>query len=395
MTRIILVSGKGGVGKTTVAAATALGMAERGLRTLIMSFDLAHSLRDSFGLGGFIKASGSGDVVPVTDRLEMKEIDIAEQVELEWKPIYQHLGALMSMGGITKALASELAMLPGMEDVSSLLALDRYTLSGRYDAIVLDCPPTASTLRFIGMSSGLRWYASHRLARERKLANVLRPIAKVLHKDSFYLPGDDFFIAFKQLGERLERVEEMLRDSSVTSVRLVTNPEKMVLRETQRAFMYFCMYGMALDEIVINRVLSNEDPYFGEAARAQGNLVDELRSSFGEIPVVTMPFLAEEVIGLERLRHFAAGLFETGDPSEVGRRASPIEMQQEEDGYRLVVSMPFAEKGDVSVMRQGDDLTLRVGSFKRHLNLPSLLSRYSRTRASLEDQKLVVHFRSA
>lgn len=393
MTRIILVSGKGGVGKTTVAAATAVGMAERGLRTLILSFDLAHSLRDSFGLGGFIKVDSSADVVPITPRLDMKEIDIAEQMELEWQPIYQHLAGFISIGGISKVLASELAMLPGMEDISSLLALDRYTKSNQYDVIVLDCPPTASTLRFIGMSSGLRWYASHRLARERKLANLLRPAAKLLHKESFYLPGDDFFAAFKQLGDRLEQVERMLRDAKVTSVRLVTNPEKMVLRETQRAYMYFCMYGMSLDQIVINRVFSPEEPYFGEAARAQEGVVEELRCSFGGVPMVTVPFLTEEVVGLERLQRFSEGLFHSNEPSQVST-ASPIEVKQEQGGYRLEVIMPFAEKGDVNVTRQGDDLTLRVGTFKRHLSLPSLLSRYTKTRASFEDQKLVVHFHS-
>ena len=395
MTRIILISGKGGVGKTTVAAATALRIANRGRKTLVLSFDLAHSLRDSFCLGGLIELPSNERTTRITSHLDMKEVDTSKEIDNEWKPIYKYVSSLMSHGGLGKALSSELAMLPGMEDVASLLALDRYARSGDYEAIVLDCPPTASTLRFIGMASGLKWYANHRLRRERKLVKLLRPFAAMIHNESFYLPTDDFFAAFEQIVEKLDSIEAMLGDPSISSLRLVTNPDIMVVRETQRAFMYYCMYGMLVDQIVVNRIFADDEPYFHEVAKAQAAVIEEVRSSFSSTPIVTIPFLAEEVVGVDALERFATTLFAESDPGGFFHQGSTICLEEEQNGFRLEVNMPFVGKGDVEMTRKGDYLMLRVGTFKRHMSIPAAVVRCKNSSATMKDGNLIVHFWAA
>ncbi|NBC34129.1 MAG: TRC40/GET3/ArsA family transport-energizing ATPase [Alphaproteobacteria bacterium] len=389
-TRIILVSGKGGVGKTTAAAATAIDLAARGRRTLVMSFDVAHSLRDSLGLGGFLQGAAHGAVSPVTDNLDMLEIDVSKEIEAEWGPIYRHFSMLMSHGGLTDVLSSELAMLPGMEDVSALLAVDRHARSGEYDALVLDCPPTASTLRFIGMASGLKWYANHRLARERRMVRMMRPLASLFHGEAYYLPADEFFAAYEGITARLDAVEAMLRNPEVTSLRLVCTPEKVVARETQRAFMYFCMYGVLVDQILVNRVFPEEDPYFRQFALSQQAMIADMRDWFAGVPLTAVPMLEEEVVGPEPLARFGARLSEGRDPGAFYRQDSPITVTEEADGWRFAIKMPFVGKSDIQMSRQGEELMLRVGTFKRHISIPSAMMKATRTQAAMEGDTLVV-----
>jgi arsenite-transporting ATPase len=389
-TRIILVSGKGGVGKTTVAAATAVDLAARGRRTLVMSFDVAHSLRDALGLGGFLQGQAHGAVTPVADNLDMLEVDVSKEIEAEWGPIYRHFSMLMSHGGLTEVLSSELAMLPGMEDVSALLAVDRHARSGEYDALVLDCPPTASTLRFIGMASGLKWYANHRLGRERRMVRMMRPLASLFHGEAYYLPADEFFAAYEGIVARLDSVEAMLRSPEVTSLRLVCTPEKVVARETQRAFMYFCMYGVLVDQILVNRVFPQEDPYFHNFALSQQAMIGDMHDWFAGVPLTPVPMLEEEVAGREALASFGARLSNGRDPAAFYRQESPITVTEEADGWRFAIKMPFVGKSDIQMSRQAEELMLRVGTFKRHISIPSAMMKATKTRAAMEGDTLVV-----
>lgn len=392
MTRIILVSGKGGVGKTTLAAATALEIAKSGRKTLILSFDLAHSLRDSFGLGGFVELAPEEDAYALTPFLDIKELDVSKEIAKEWGPVYGHLAKLMSRGGLDSALSQELAMLPGMEDISALLALHKYVRLGRYETVVLDCPPTASTLRFIGMASGMKWYVDNRLKRERALAQVLRPLARMIDRDSFHLPGDDFFATFAEIVQSLTALEERLQDPDVTSLRLVCNPERIVMRETQRAFMYFSMYGVAVDQVVINRVFVDDEPYFRAHAQNQQDLIASVSASFEGVPCVQVPFLEGEVVGLAALERFAAAVYGGQDPAAILHRRTPVTYTVEGEEFVMTMSLPFAEREQLDVSRQGEDLLIRVGTFKRRVTLPTAFATFAENVASLEDGVLRVRF---
>ena len=256
MTRIILVSGKGGVGKTTVAAATAIALAGRGRRTLVISFDLAHSLSDSFDLQRGLFDQNKGLPLRVADNLEMQEIDIQEEIQRTWHAFNEYISRLLAMVGLTDVVAEELAIFPGLEDVIALMYLNQYVREDRYNTIVVDCPPTGESLRFISVTATLDWYIHRRYKRDRTLTRLIRPLAHRFSEAP--LPGDDFYEFLYTIFQRLEGIDRLLVDPKVTTVRLVTNAEKMVVRETQRAFMYFSMYGVTCDSVIVNRLFSAE-----------------------------------------------------------------------------------------------------------------------------------------
>ena len=260
--RIIFYAGKGGVGKTTVSAATGLRCAELGHKTLIMSLDVAHSLADVFDLGSGLMDQGGGRPVEVAPRLWIQEIDLQKEIEANWGDIHMYITTILNTSGLDEVLAEELAILPGMEEISLLLHINRYRRSKRYDVILLDCAPTGEALRFISMPTSLEWYMKKVFKLERSLFKVSRPLLKSV--SPVPLPDDTYFQNLERLYGRLEGVDALLHDPQVTTVRLVTNPEKIVIRETQRAFMYFCLYGLCMDGVVVNRVLppSAGDDFF-------------------------------------------------------------------------------------------------------------------------------------
>ncbi len=243
--RIIIFSGKGGVGKTTIAAATALRCAEQGLKTIVISVDIAHSLSDVFNLDIDLHDRNRGKPRPVRQNLWLQEVEIQEELDTHWGEVSKYLAALLGSSGMTEVLADELAIIPGMEDVISLLYINQYYRERTFDVIVIDCAPTGESLRFISMPSTLEWYITRIFSLERSLMKVARPIAKRL--TDIPIPEDSYFASIKDLFVKLEGVDQVLLDKEVTSVRLVTNAEKMVVRETQRAFMYFCLYGLVVD----------------------------------------------------------------------------------------------------------------------------------------------------
>ena len=393
MARIILVSGKGGVGKTTVAAATALGCAERGHKTLVVSFDLAHSLADAFDIGGPLIGRRDGKPYQLSDHLDVQEIDVYAELEREWAPVYKYAAGLMSHGGLNTVLAEELAVLPGMEDLVALLTLDRYLAEGRYDVIVLDCPPTGETLRFIGLASSLEWYARRRLPKERRLVGLIRPIAAMFSNSALYLPEDSFFESIQGIVNRMRGIDNLLRTPAVCSVRLVLNPEKMVMRESQRAYMYFGMYGVNTDFVAINRLLPTNEPQFAHWAKAQAEQVEKARSHFTGTPMTTVPLFPWEVIGVDRLRPMYQALYADADPAAVLASRMPVRFVSDPDGScRLEVTMPFAERGNLDLTRDGEDLTLRVGTFTRRVQLPRSVAMHRTGPATLQDGTLTIRF---
>lgn len=390
--RIIIFSGKGGVGKTTVSAATASLCAAQGLDTIVISIDIAHSLSDAFQLDSDLHNHNRGKPLKICEHLWMQEVDIQEELDHHWKEVSSYLAALLGSSGMTEVLAAELAIIPGMEDVISLLYINQYFTKKTYDVIIVDCPPTGESLRFIGMPSTLEWYINKIFKWQRNLFRVVRPIANKLVDAP--IPEDSYFGAIHDLFLKLEGVDKILLDRKITSIRLVTNAEKMVIRETQRAFMYFCLYGLVVDAIVVNRLfpISIEDGYFKDWLMAQKKNLNQIQEIFDPIPIRTIDILKEEVVGLEKLSEMGGLIYGDENPSEILHQETLYEIVEDSNVYVLNMKLPFVEKDYIDLFKEKEDLVIRIGSFKRHVFLPRALLNRKPTQAKLENNVLSIKF---
>jgi arsenite-transporting ATPase len=391
--RIIFFAGKGGVGKTSVAAATGIKTAEMGQKTVIMSLDVAHSLSDIFDLDRNLLDKNRGNPVKVGKGLWIQEIDILEEIGRNWGDIHKYLSLLLNTTGMDEILAEELAILPGMEEISLLLYINRYVLEKKFDVIILDCAPTGESLRFISIPTALEWYIKKIFKMERAIAKYARPIAKRLY--DVPLPGDDYFAAIQYLFERLRGVDKILTDPSTTTVRLITNPEKIVLKETQRAFMYFCLYKMNIDGIIMNRIIPDNvnDTYFKDRMKSQKQYIKKAEEYFSPIPLFPVNLFRDEVLGYESLKSLAGHIYGSKNPLDRFFEGEPYNLFKENGEYRLVMRLPFLTKKDVELSRVSDELIVRVGSFKRHVLLPRQVAAAKTVRARMEDRHLYIHFR--
>src|ERR1700675_4773000 len=283
--RILLFSGKGGVGKTSVAAATGLQLSRLGYSTLVMSVDPAHSLADAFDLDTGLFQEKTNDPYPIDERLAIQEVDIQKEIKRHWREISTYVVSVLRTTGISDVEAEELAILPGMEELSAMMYVNQFRREQKYDVIVLDCAPTAESMRFVSMPTTLEWYMKHVFPFQRGLLKPVRPVANRI--SPVELPTDSYFANIKHLFGRLDGISDLLEDPKVTSVRLVTNPEKMVLRETQRAFVYFSLHGLTVDTVMVNRVLPAEFPdvCFADARKAQAGILSEIETYFAPVPV--------------------------------------------------------------------------------------------------------------
>jgi arsenite/tail-anchored protein-transporting ATPase len=394
--RILLFSGKGGVGKTSLAAATGLKLAQLHYRTLVMSIDPAHSLADAFDLGADLFHAETSDPLSVRDRLSILELNIQKEVKRHWQEISGYVTSVLRTTGISGVEAEELAILPGMEELSAMMYINQYRREERYDVVVLDAAPTAESMRFISMPTTLDWYMKHIFPFQRNLLKAVRPIANRV--SPFELPTDSYFLNIRDLFEKLEGVDEILEDPHITSVRLVTNPERMVLRETQRAFVYFSLHGLNVDAVVVNRVLPAEvlDTWFAEWHNSQAGILDEIEEYFAPVPVKRVPLFAHEVLGQKRLEDLARVLYAEGeDPAAVTRTEKPYTFVKENGVYEVRVLLPFATKGEIGLFKKGDELVVEIGSFRRHIGLPRSMAALAPARARLESRVLTVEMREA
>ncbi|MBW2116929.1 MAG: ArsA family ATPase [Deltaproteobacteria bacterium] len=391
--RIIFFAGKGGVGKTSVAAATGIKAAEMGQKTVIMSLDVAHSLSDIFDLDRNLLDKNRGKLVKVGKGLWIQEMDILEEIGKNWGDIHKYLSLLLNTTGLDEILAEELAILPGMEEISLLLYINRYVLEKKFDVIILDCAPTGESLRFISIPTALEWYIKKIFKMERTIAKYARPIAKKLY--DVPLPGDDYFAAIQYLFERLRGVDKILTDPQTTTVRLITNPEKIVLKETQRAFMYFCLYKMNIDGIIMNRIIPDNvnDTYFKDRMKSQKQYLKKAEEYFSPIPLFPVNLFRDEVLGYESLKSLAGQIYGDKNPLDRFFEGEPYNLSKEDGEYRLVMKLPFLMKKDVELSRVSDELIVRVGSFKRHVLLPRQVAAAKSVRARMEDRHLYIHFR--
>lgn len=384
--RVILYMGKGGVGKTSVAAATALRSAEMGYKTIILSTDSAHSLSDSFDL-----ALGN-ELRPITTNLWGQEPEISQTLESRWGTVQRWVSALLAWRGIDEMVAGEMAILPGMEELANLLYIADYYRSGKYDVILVDCAPTGETLRFLSFPEVLHWWVKRMLPIERKATSLVRPLAKRL--TNIPVPEEEFFDSLESLFSELDQIRTLFRNQDVASVRLVVNPEKMVIKEAQRTFTYLNLYGYLTDLIVCNRLIPDkvDDQYFGFWKRSQSEYYRVIEESFAPLPIIGVPLLEREVVGIPMLKVMSDALYQGDDPTKIFFHGQIQEFQKEDKHYTLTMALPFTEKGNISLTQSSDELVIWVGNFKRNIILPHALVGLTATEAKFEGGKLRIKF---
>ena len=357
-----------------------------------MSLDPAHSLRDSFDLSQALMDTGQGKPIEVCPGLSIQELDIQRELEENWNQVYGYASKLLSLSGLEDVVADEVAVLPGMEEVSSLLYINRYYKEETFDVVILDCAPTGESLRFISMPTTLEWYIKNVFRFERALVRTVRPFAKRLIPVP--LPEDNVFQDMQNLFDKLDGIQTLLQNPERTSVRLVTNPEKMVLKETQRAYMYFCLYGLTIDHIIVNRLMPEEksSKFVTHWVQMQRTYLKEIHERFAPTPVSTVQLLNQELLGIEGLKRFADELYGDSDPSEVHTTESPHRFIKENGEYVAKIRLPFVAQRDVDLSKSGDELIIRIGGFKKHLDLPRSFVSRQPARARIEHDSLWVYF---
>ena len=394
--RILLFSGKGGVGKTSLAAATGLELSRLGYRTLVMSVDPAHSLADAFDLETDLFHGRTGDPLPINDRLSIHEVNIQKEIKRHWKEISSYVVSVLRTTGISDVEAEELAILPGMEELSAMMWVNQFRREALYDVIVLDCAPTAESMRFVSMPTTLEWYMKHIFPFQRGIIRAVRPIANRVSPAE--LPTEGYFSNIQELFAKLDGIAELLEDPASTSVRLVTNPERMVLRETQRAFVYFSLHGLTVDSVIVNRVLPQAvtDEWFQEWRASQARVLEEIDAYFAPVAVKRVPLFTHEVLGRERLEELARTLYAAGeDPARVERTEAPYTFTKQDGHYEVKLRLPFAAKGEVGLFKKGDELVVEIGTLRRHIGLPTSMAGLAPTRARLENRVLTVEMKES
>lgn len=392
--RILLFSGKGGVGKTSIAAATAVKLSQLGLRTMVMSVDPAHSLADAFDLNGHLFHGSTSDPYAIDGRLTIHEVNIQREIKRHWAEISAYIISVLRTTGISGVEAEELAILPGMEELSAMMYVNQYQREGKYDVIVLDCAPTAESMRFVSMPTTLDWYMKHVFPIQRNVLKAVRPIANRV--SPVELPTDKYFANVQDLFSKLEGIDELLENPQITSVRLVTGPEKMVLRETQRAFVYFSLHGLTVDSVIANRVLpeSVNDMFFSEWRRSQETILAEMDEYFAPVCVRRVPLFTREVLGRQRLEELAQALYpDAENPAAVSHVERPYSFVKEGGRYEVRLNLPFATKGEIGLFKKGDELVVEVGTMRRHIGLPTSMAALMPGRAKLENKVLTVELK--
>ncbi|MDZ7673696.1 MAG: ArsA family ATPase [Acidimicrobiales bacterium] len=384
--RILLFTGKGGVGKTTTAAATALACADAGHRTIVVSTDPAHSLSDAFDVD-------LGDLsVEIAPGLWGQQLDAQDRMEDSWEQIRQYLQQLFRWGGVEEIEAEELSVVPGLDEVFALTDIKRHAASGEWDVIVVDCAPTAETIRLLSLPGILAWWMERLFPMSRQVNRVVSPILGQV--SGLPVPGDDVFGAIERFYERLDGVKELLTDRSVTSARLVVNPERVVVAEARRTFTYLSLFGYSVDAVVANRLLPEaiSDPWFETWKQRHGEHLASIEEGFAPVPVLTAELAPHELVGISPLRAFAEAIYGADDPARVLADVRPLRLRRTDDGDVLEIDLPFTDRDDLALGRRGDELLVRVGPYRRAVMLPDTLRPRSVVDASLHDGTLEVVF---
>ncbi|MCB0978296.1 MAG: ArsA family ATPase [Acidimicrobiales bacterium] len=384
--RVLLFTGKGGVGKTTTAAATALRCADGGARTIVLSTDPAHSLADAYDVD-------LGDLaVEVAPNLWGQQIDTQARMEDAWVDIQAWLYSVFEWAGVRAIEAEELTVVPGLDEIFSLSDIKAYADDGSWDVVVVDCAPTAETLRLLSLPEVLHWYMNRVFPTTRKVNKVVSPLLGRV--TGLPTPGDDVFGSASRFYDRLDGVRELLCDTTRTSVRLVVNPERLVVAEARRTHTYLSLFGYQVDAVVANRLLPDEitDPWFAEWKARHAEHLRSIEEGFAPLPILRAELAGDEVVGVDALRAFGESLYGAVDPAERLTDGEPLSVDRTSSGYELVIDLPFADRDDVDLGRRDDELLIRVGGYRRALVLPDSLKRRPVGAASLRGGRLRVTF---
>jgi arsenite-transporting ATPase len=383
--RTILYTGKGGVGKTSVAAATARRCAAAGMRTLVLSTDPAHSLSE------VLSCDLGGEPSPAGDGLWGQEVKAQEEMERHWSGVQDWLAELLQERGVDRISAEELTVPPGMDELFSLLRLQAHNESGEWDAIVVDCAPTGETLRLLSFPEVARWWIDKVFPFEKQILAAARPIARSLLDVS--LPSSAAFADIERLSQNLIAMNEILRDHERCTIRLVMNPDKMVIGESMRTFTYLNLYGYVTDAVIVNRLFpARVGEYFAAWRRVQEEHLELVHSAFAPVPVLCAPYFEQEVVGPGMLDRLSAELFADHDPSAVLHAGLTQELTVSEHGAKLRLDLPFAQKGDISLKQVGLQLIVGVDGQKRTIMLPPAMAAMRAAAATFEDNALQIRF---
>ena len=384
--RIILYTGKGGVGKTSVAAATALRCADLGYRTIVISTDAAHSLADSFDL-----ALGPEPTL-VTPNLWGQELDVLYQMDKYWGDVRRYFATVLAWRGLDDLIAEELAVLPGMEELASLLQIVHLHDDCDYEVIIVDCAPTASTLQLLSFPEVARWYLEKIFPFERKAVQLSRPILRAV--TDLPIPDDELFDTVAELITQLTRMHDLLSDPQKASVRLVLNPEKMVIKEAQRTFAYLNLYGYLTDAVISNRLIPDrvQDSYFDSWKVSHGKYSQMIEEAFSPLPILKAPLFDQEVVGLDMLRRMAESIYGDDDPTRIYFVGRTHSVEKKDERYILSLPLPFVEKENLQLTRSGDELIVHIGNRKRNLILPRVLTSLEVQSAKFDEDTLMITF---
>ncbi len=393
--RIILYLGKGGVGKTTVAAATALRSAQLGYRTLVVSTDIAHSLADS------LDVALEAQPIRVAENLYAQEINVLAEIREHWGEMQGYVGSVLRREGMSKALAEEMAIIPGMEEVVSLLHINRQARTGEYDRVIVDAAPTGETIRLLTVPETFQWYMGRMTgmgdATLRMASGLLRRV----------MPEKDPMTGLNNLVAGVKELQKVLIDPEVSSYRVVLNPEKMVVKEAARAVTYLGLFGYPVDGVIVNRILPgvesdgqgnswvaepSQDPYLQHLQEIQARYLGEVERDFYPLPILRSGWFDVEMVGLARLEELATRLFGTRDPGEVMFVGQTQTIEEEGNDYVLTLPLPHVELDKVKLKKRGDELFVTIGNFKRELQLPSVLAQREAKGAMFADGMLKVRF---
>ncbi|GAB2985184.1 ArsA family ATPase [Nocardioides montaniterrae] len=388
--RIILFTGKGGVGKSTVAAGTAALAASQGLRTLVISTDAAHSLSDAYAVG--VTASEPTELAP---HLFLLQVDAQKRFEQSWADIQRYLLSVLDAAGMEPVAAEEMTVIPGAEEVLALLELRLHARSGEWDVIVIDCAPTAETLRLLALPEALGWYIERLLPIQRRLVKVLKPV--LTRAAGVPMPEDSVFDAITRLHAELDEVHALLSGPDA-SVRLVLTPERVVLAEARRAYTSLCLFGYRVDGVVANRIFPavdpDADPWRTGWVEAQRGVLEAVEESFAGLPIGRGLYQPGEPVGVPALAAFAAEVYAGADPVASPEGPGPLTVSRTDDGDAVLhLSLPFVRREQVDLARNGDELVVTVGSHRRLLTLPAGLSRLRVAGAGVTNGELRVRFR--
>lgn len=365
--RIILYTGKGGVGKTSIAAATALQSARSGLKTLVVSTDAAHSLGDSLDI------PLSPEPIEIEKNFWAQEIDTIHEVEQGWGKVQQYLTTLFTAKAVKDITTEELTVFPGMEDLLSLLRILKYYKENTFDVIIIDCAPTGETLALLSFPEMMRWWMTKLYPIKRKAVKVVKPVVEPILK--IPMPTDDVMGEIELIHRQLDEMRQILSDREITSIRIVVNPEKMVIKEAQRSFTYLNIYDFNVDAVIVNRVIPENvtDSYFKVWKEIQKKYKDMIKDSFSPIPIYYAPLFENEIVGLNMLDRMGREVFQKEDPVEIKYNKRTQEVKKENGEYVFSIYMPFTDKRELELNQKGDELIVRTLNLKRNITLPRTL----------------------